>query len=214
MRRGQATANLGDFDSGLRDVQRAVEMKGDDIYYLDELGAIHLAKGDITAAMADIDRALAADSSYWGGTGVLAYYLGGAYDKSEAIADRAMKDNADYSYWWLWKALAQKARGDASGAAATLTAGRGVAGKNWPAALIDFVAGKIDEDRLRILATASDNKTQSERLCEINFYRGELAYLAGDKAKARAALKQAVDGGIYYYLEYAAAKARLAQLND
>jgi hypothetical protein len=57
-----------------------------------------------------------------------------------------------------------------------------------------------------------DSNTQFEQLCALNYFIGEWAYLSGDKDAARAALNAALDTRAYWTLEYAAAKARLANM--
>ncbi|MBW8755491.1 MAG: hypothetical protein JF595_15365 [Sphingomonadales bacterium] len=78
---------------------------------------------------------------------------------------------------------------------------------------MEYLAGRLPESKLRAAAAAADAKTQTQQLCETNFYIGEMAYLAGDKANARASMQAAIATRVYSYLELAAAKARLAQLN-
>jgi carboxyl-terminal processing protease len=211
--RGTALADLGEFDAARVDVARAIEMKPDETSYYDQLAAIDLAKGDAAAAVADVERSAAASPDYWGAAAMLAYYLVGKFDRTIAMAEAGQKAEPDYPYFAIWKALAQRASGDQAGSIATLDAGRTAFGSaGWPAALMDYLGGKISETKLRALAASNDPKTQSERLCEINFYLGEVAYIAGDKAAARKALQAAADSRIYNYLELMAARARLANL--
>jgi carboxyl-terminal processing protease len=211
--RGTALADLGEFDAARVDVARAIEMKSDEVAYYDQLAAIDLAKGDATAAVADVERGVAVSQDYWGGAAILAYYLVGKFDRTIAMAEAGQKSDPAYPYFTIWKALAQRASGDKIGAIDTLNAGRAAIGtSDWPAPLMDYLAGRISESKLRALAASNNPKVHSERLCEINFYSGELAYIAGDEAAARTALRAAVDSRIFHYLELVAAKARLAQL--
>jgi lipoprotein NlpI len=107
-----------------------------------------------------------------------------------------------------------RAKGDAAGADQALADGlKAIKPTDWPTPMLQYMLGKISDDRMRALADTGDAKIRNERLCEISFYRGELAYLAGDKETARAAMQVAVGTKVYYYVEYAAAKARLAQLH-
>jgi len=212
--RGVTLGDIGDISSALSDVQRAIQMKADSSNYYDELAFLRLANGEIDPAEQAMDHAISVDSTFWSGTGIFTYYLGGRLKDALGLIDAGMKNNPDYSYWELWKALAQKAQYDDAGAAATLAAGiRRIKKNEWPRPLLEYAAGNINEARLRALAQSLDRKTAAERLCEISYYIGELAYLKGDKATARAAMQAAVDARIYHYLEYAAAQTRLAQLN-
>ncbi len=211
--RGTALADLGDFAAGRADVEKAIELNAGDTSYYEQLAVIHLAEGDPDAALAAVEQATKVDPGYWGLTGMITHYLAGAFDRTKAMAAAAIKDVPDYPYTYIWKALAQKAAGDNAAAVASLDAGKKAVGKtDWPVPVMDYLAGRIPESKLRSLAQSNDAKTEAERLCEVNFYIGEAAHLAGDQAAAKAALQAAVDTRIYHYLELAAAKARLAQL--
>ncbi len=130
------------------------------------------------------------------------------------MIDRGRKEQPAYPYWPIWRALLRKSAGDEAGAKQILEEGLRMVGAQWPAPIMKFMGGELSESKLRGFANDSgDQKTRSERLCEVEFYRGEVAYLAGDKATAKAAMQAAMGARIYYYLEDAAARTRLAQLN-
>jgi lipoprotein NlpI len=211
--RGTTLANLGEFDRARPDLEQAIRLNPDDVTYYDQLGAVDLAQGDTAAALAMADRGAALSASNFGGAAILTYYLAGKHDRAIAMAELGIKDTPDYPYFYIWKALAQKAAYDDLAAIATLTEGARAFGTTaWPAPLMDYLAGQISESKLSVLAASNDPKVQAERLCEIGFYTGEVAAMAGDKATAKAALQTAIATRVYRYLEFAAAKARLAQL--
>jgi tetratricopeptide (TPR) repeat protein len=211
--RGTVLANLGDFDRARPDVERAIKLKADDVSYYDQLAAIDLAQGDAEAAVAAVEHGVAVAPDYYGGAAILAYYLVGKRDRSLAMAEAGIKDSPDYPYFYIWKVLVLKAAHDDAAAATTLDEGMRALGKpDWPVPLMDYLAGRVSETKLRALAASSDAKVQAERLCEIGFYTGEVAYIAGDTARAKAGLQTAISSRVYRYLEFVAAKARLAQL--
>jgi lipoprotein NlpI len=213
--RGVTRADLGDFGGALDDVKHAIDMKTGSSDAYNELSFIELVQGDPGAAVKAADQALAVDPTFWSTSAFAVYYFGGAMDKAADQAERSIKAGPDYPYAWVWKSLVQRARGDIAGANESIASGlKAIKPTEWPTPMLQFMAGKISESRLQELAAAGDLKTRTERLCEISFYRGELAYLAGDKSLARAAMQVAIGTRVYYYVEYAAAKARLAQLND
>ncbi|MDQ7248560.1 caspase family protein [Dongia sedimenti] len=213
MNRGAVARRLGDFDAAEADIERAIAMKSDDPDYFDELSYLHLYKGDIAAALADTEKALALDSSYRTATGIFALYFARRFDEAIAMADRARAEDPGFLYWWIWKAMAQRARGDAAGASETLTAGRAAFGKpDWPAPLLDYIAGRISEAEARRLARSDNAKTAVEQLCEVDFYTGERLAAAGDRAGAIAAFKRAKDSRVYYYIETMVAPAWIAFL--
>jgi uncharacterized caspase-like protein/lipoprotein NlpI len=212
-RRGTALTDLGDFDAARRDLEQAIALKSDDLTYYEELETVHLALGDLDAALADIERATAADSGYWGTTAMMASYLAGKFERTVTMAERGIEDDPSYPYYYIWKALGERAKGDKDAATATIAQGMAAIGKkDWPVPLMQYLAGQIPESRMRSLAASNDAKVQTQQLCETNFYVGEIAYLAGDKAAARSAMQAAIATRVYPYLELAAAKARLAQL--
>jgi uncharacterized caspase-like protein/lipoprotein NlpI len=211
--RGAALEYVGAFDLARADVEAAIKLGGDNVDYYDQLAAIDLALGDVEAAVTDTDRAAAVGQGYYGGSGILTYYLAGKQDRATALAEAGIKDQPDYPYFYIWKALALKATHDDAAAATTLADGVRAFGKTgWPLPIMQYLAGGISESKLRALAASSDPKVQAQRLCEIDFYTGEIAYLAGDAAASRAAMQTAVGSRVYQYLEFVAAKARLAQL--
>jgi uncharacterized caspase-like protein/lipoprotein NlpI len=211
--RGTALADLGEFEAARPDLERAIKLKADDASYYDQLGAVDLALGDAPAAVAAVERGVAASPNYYGGAAILAYYLVGKRDRAIAMAEAGIKDQPDYPYFYIWKALALKAAHDDGAAATALADGARAYGKtDWPVPLMDYLAGRISESKLRALAESKDAKVEAQRLCEIGFYTGEVAYLAGDSVRAKAGLQTAIGTRIYPYLEFVAAKARLAQL--
>jgi carboxyl-terminal processing protease len=210
--RGRSRGNVGETDLAIEDLRAAIAMDASVIDYYDQLATLQLAKGEVDAAVAAADKGVAADPAYWGTGAVLTYYVAGKFDAAIGMIERALKEDPNYGYWYLWKALAQKGKGDSAGAAATLEEGLSHVADNWPAPLLQRVAGKIDEDELRDGARLGSQKRQAEQLSEVDFYIGELALLAGDRETARRAMQNCVNARIYYYYETAAAKARLAQL--
>ena len=76
----------------------------------------------------------------------------------------------------------------------------------------EVLSGARTLSEARVAAKSKDANEQFERLCALNFFAGEWAYLAGDKDAARAALQAALDTRAYWMLEFAAAKARLANM--
>jgi carboxyl-terminal processing protease len=213
--RGSALGYLGEFEAARADLRRAIALKPDEPTYRDELGMVDLAMGDLDAASADVEGAVAIDPSYWSVSAMAVSYLLGKPERTIAMAEAGMKSQPTYQYFYIWKALALRARGDAAGAKVTLTDGaKAIGNQDWPLPVIDFLAGQISESQLRGLAASSNPKVQSERTCEIDYYVGEVAYLAGDRSAASLAFQAAVNSRVYHYLEYAAGQARLVQLKD
>jgi lipoprotein NlpI len=127
------------------------------------------------------------------------------------MVDRALNAGSSWAYWWIWKAMIQRGKGDPEGAQATLTEARQKFA-DWPRPVIDFMAGTIDAGAMRRAGQTGTEWEQKQRLCEIEFYIGIQAAAAGNTAEARAAFQQAVETRIYEYIEYMVAPAMLASL--
>ncbi|MDQ7248559.1 tetratricopeptide repeat protein [Dongia sedimenti] len=205
--RGVAVMGFGDVEKARLEVKRALLTK-DDAGYYEKLGEIEIARGDLDSAKTALERGRKADSSRQSLILAAVNYFTGDLDQAGAQATASLGAPTAP----LWSALAKKAKGDAAGAAAALEAGRSAAGDAWPGPVFDALSGGLSLAQARAAAKSKDANTQFEQLCALNFFAGEWAYLAGDKDAARAALQAALDTRAYWTLEFAAAKARLANM--
>jgi lipoprotein NlpI len=207
--RGIAYIGLGDFETARLEVKSALLSKDDSGYY-EKLGEIEIARGDLGSAKAALERARKADASR--GSMILAvvnYYVG---DNATAAAQVAANSNDPAAV--LWNALIRKASGDADGAAQALEVARSRYGDAWPGPIFGALSGTLTLAQARALAEATDDKVESRQLCALNFFAGEWAYLSGDKNGALAALRAALATRAFYTLEFASAKARLANMGE
>jgi len=205
--RGIATIGLGDFERAKLDVKRALLSKDDAAYY-EKLGEIEIARGDLESAKTALERGRKADAARHSLLLAAASYFTGATDEAASQAGAVVEDPSAA----LWTALIRKAKRDEAGAAQALEAGSAAAGGAWPGPIFDALSGKRDAAKARAAAKSKDANLQFQQLCALNFFLGEWAYLSGDKEGARAALKAATDTRAYWTLEYAGAKARLANM--
>jgi lipoprotein NlpI len=212
--RGITVAALGDFDTGKLDVNRAIGLKDDADYY-GKLAEIELARGNFDGAKTAVGRALKVNPGYSALSLAMTDYFTGSLDAAADQVTRAAGTQPGGYHIQLWKALILRAKGDTAGADQALDTAAGALGKTaWPMPLFDFMRGKISADKLRLAGKSGEPREQAEKLCEIDFFIGETAYLAGDKSTAGRALQDAVGTRIFYYPEYAGAKARLALLGQ
>ena len=205
--RGISYIGLGDFEKAKLEVKRALLTK-DDAGYYEKLAEIEIARGDLDSARVALERGQKADANRRSLILAAANYFVGANDQAAAEATAAFGDPTAP----LWTALIRKAKGDAAGSATALDVGKGVSGDGWPGPVYDALSGALSLTKARAAARSRDANTQFEQLCALNFFTGEWAYLSGDKDAARAALQAAIDTRAYWTLEYAAAKARLANM--
>jgi lipoprotein NlpI len=205
--RGIAVMGFGDIEKAKLEVERALLSKTDAAYY-EKLAEINIARGDLDSAKVALERGAKADSSRRSLILAAANYFVGAQDQAASQATASIGDPTAS----LWSALIKQAKGDAAGATAALEAGRGAAGDAWPAPIFDTLSGATSLAKAKAAAKDRDDNVEFEQLCALNFFAGEWAYLSGDKDAARAALQAALATRAYWTLEYAAAKARLANM--
>jgi Flp pilus assembly protein TadD len=205
--RGIAVMGFGDVEKAKLEVERALLSKTDAGYY-EKLGEINIARGDLASAKVALERGTKADPGRHSVKLAAVSYFTGAGDAAALHAAGSLGDPTAP----LWSALIKKQQGDAAGAGAALEAGQGASGESWPGPIFATLSGGITLAKARAAAKNRDDNTEFEQLCALNFFAGEWAYLSGDKDAARAALQAALDTRAYWTLEYAAAKARLANM--
>jgi tetratricopeptide (TPR) repeat protein len=205
--RGISYIGLGDFEKAKLEVKRALLTKDDAAYY-ERLGEIELARGDLDSAKTALERGRKADAARQSPILAAVNYFVGANDQAAGQAAAARDDPTGA----LWAAVIRQAQGDTAGATAALEAGRAATGDAWPGPIFDVLSGARSLAKARAAAKDKDDDTEFQQLCALNFFAGEWAYLSGDKQAARAALQAAVATRAYYMLEFAAAKARLANM--
>ena len=82
----------------------------------------------------------------------------------------------------------------------------------WPAAVIDYYLGTIDEKKMYVAADDTDPKKRSEQLCETNFYTGELKLLKNTPNEALPLLRAAERDCPATFYEFHGASAELKRL--
>jgi Flp pilus assembly protein TadD len=205
--RGISYIGVGDFEKAKLEVERALLVPKNPALYYEKLGEINIARGDLAAAKVALERGTAADANRRSLNLAAVNYFTGNQDAAASQAASAGGPTAS-----LWTALARKAKGDAGGAGAALASGKGAAGDAWPGAIYDTLSGTTTLAKAKAAAKDRDANTGFEQLCALNFFAGEWAYLNGDKEAARSALQAALATRAYWTLEFAAAKARLANM--
>ncbi len=198
---------VGDFEKAKLEVERALLVPNDPALYYEKLGEINIARGDLAAAKVALERGTAADANRRSLTLAAVNYFTGNHDAAASQASASKAPTAP-----LWSALAKKAKGDAGGATAALESGKAAAGDVWPGPVYDTLSGATSLPKAKAAAKDRDGNTGFEQLCALNFFAGEWAYLNGDKDAARSALQAALATRAYWTLEFAAAKARLANM--
>lgn len=205
--RGISYIGLGDFEKAKLEVKRALLTREDAAYY-EKLGEIEIARGDLDSARVALERGAKADAGRHSLILAAVNYFAGDLNQASSQVSAVIDDPTAA----LWNALVRQAKGDAGGAVQALEAGRAASGDAWPGPMFDALSGALPPAKARAAAKSKDSDRQFQQLCALNFFLGEWAYLSGDKDAARAALQAALDTRAYDMLEYAAAKARLANM--
>ena len=143
--------------------------------------------------------------------GYLRFYLGDTAKSAEAM-ERAVRATPPNVYAVIWRYLTAAKTGDAQSAARELGDNAAkIKDKAWPAPVMDFYLGKIDEKAMYAAAQADDAKT-SERICEANFYAAETKLLRSLTEQAAALLRTAEKDCPIGFHEAHAARAELKRL--
>jgi lipoprotein NlpI len=95
-------------------------------------------------------------------------------------------------YGWLWLYLAEKKLGkDEASKLKELAARRDA----WPAMIIRHVAGLASAEEVLASVDVPDPKLKRLRLAEANYYLGELAFIAGNPARAETLFRSSLAVG-------------------
>ncbi len=214
LNRGAAKFSLQDYPAAVADYSQSLTLNPNDpdVYYCRALA--QRREGDYAAAFADYDHAIALDSSYWRAYNGRATAHNAHGDFELAIADyttRIQLEPQGSEYAWFQRSLLLRrlGRADDTGLAAEIL--------SWPSGWTKnvglFLLGRIQPDELlRLAAQATDPQTQSEQLCEANYYVGITDLLAGRKDDAREKFQACVATGVYQFLEHLLARAELARM--
>lgn len=203
--RGRCHHLAGNFDNALADYSLAARVSATpEVYNL--RAQVYLALGDYSRGGADLRRAIDGDPrepSYLISLGITRYYRGeyGIAANNLARALRLRDDIRGALFLYLTEAK--------SGLKAheTLAQRAGyIRSRAWPYPLIEVYLGK------RPLAEAMQLANSEDKMCEANYYAGELLILGGSRSDGLAALKQALRVCRRNAMEYAAAGAALRQL--
>ena len=84
--------------------------------------------------------------------------------------------------------------------------------ETWPSAIVRFMVGEANVDAVRRAANDLDPKVAADQTCEADFYLGEWAAIAGDRATAVPLIERAEQTCPHNFVEYLGAKAALARL--
>jgi len=208
--RGESYAENGDTDRAIIDYTQAIAFDGkSDVAYGNRANA-YLSKGEYERASADYGQAIDLDSkdfSYFWGRARSNFYAG---QSGKALADlnQASTLKPKSGYVALWTQIMRQR----SGLQDNLSQISSPSDTDWPAPVIRLFQGQIGYDAL--LAAADDPRPSKKkgRVCEANFYAGELELAKGSKNEAIRLFRLASNNCPRSFDEFGAANAELRAL--
>ena len=182
--RGVAWAAKGDLDRAIADYDQAIRIdpKNTDVY--DNRGIAWAAKGDLDRAIADYDQTIRLDpknSSWYFHRGLSNLYAG-ALPTALADLNQASELNPKHAYAALWLDIVNKRSNLPSRLA---EAAKQINMTLWPAPVIRLYLGQLTPEAVLAAADDANPRAKRGRVCEANFYTGELALQQGNADEAK-----------------------------
>jgi lipoprotein NlpI len=216
--RGLAFYKKKDYDRAIQDYHRAIQLRPNDGSSLASRADAYQEKRQYERALADYEAAAQVDPSLDvdRSKGFLFFYMGRMTQSAETF-ERYMNSQSpqDVSVI-LFRYLAEAKIGNALMAARALESDAAKFTQHgWPAPLLDFHLGKIDEKAMFAAAHDPDPKLEHEKTCVANFHAGAArlfrAYVSGAIALLRAAAAKDCPSEVY---ESHAASTELQRLGQ
>ena len=204
--RGAAWQATGDYDRAIADATKVIEIEPGFVNAYTNRGDVYKAKGEYDRAIADYNEAIllyrtpgsgrfmilmsvsptrlvegkpSMDYAY-SNRGRLFLY-GGSLDKALADFKQANELDPKYAYAALWLDIAERRSNTPSHLA---QASKQLDMTSWPAPVVRLFLGELSPAQTLAAADDNDPKTKQARVCQANFYSGELALLQGAKNEA------------------------------
>jgi lipoprotein NlpI len=193
--RGLAYYMNRDYDRAINDFDQAIGLQSTLATAFLRRADAHQAKRQYEHALADYETAAQLDANFRvdRARGFVLFYLGRMSQSAETF-EQYMKSGPTDAGAILFRYLAEAKIGDVHGAARELEADAAkLKQRGWPAPIIDFHLGRIDEKAMFAAANDPDPKINTEKICAANFHAAERrlfrAYISGALTLLRAAAK-------------------------
>lgn len=210
--RGVALDNLGRLDEARADFDAALALDPESLPVLSAAAVNAQARGDAEQAVALASRVLAQQprDGQTLHTRGLAHYFAGRFDAARADFEAALTERSAVrrGYPLLWLALSTRRTG---GDVAPLLQKypRDQWPSDWPRPVLDTLVAGVSTEVM--LQAARAGKQAAEQQTEALYYLAERLAIDGDAAKAREYWRRVIDLGVVEYVEYQAARRRLAE---
>jgi lipoprotein NlpI len=204
------------YDRAISDYDRALGIEPRDARALHARADAYLEKRNYERALADYDAATQNDPKFIAdrSKGLLFFYLGWMTQSAEMF-ERHMKSEPDDLRIILFRYLVEAKIGNALAAARDLERQAANAkDRSWPAPIIDFHVGKIDEKTMFAAANDADPRKKIEKTCSASFHAGEARLLRANITSAIPLLRAAEKGCPPDFYEAHAAATELKRMGQ
>jgi lipoprotein NlpI len=214
--RGSAFEAKKEYDHAIRDYDRAIGLQSNYVPALLRRAHVYQEKRQYEQALADYEAAAQADPKFASerSKGFLFFYLGWMTQSAETF-EKYMKSKPDDIWVILFRYLVEAKIGNVLAAARDLeTDAAKLDNRGWPAPIIDFHIGKIDEKALFAAANDADYKKRNEKICSANFHAGEARLIRGQITGAVPLLRAAAKECPSHFYESHGASTELRRLGQ
>jgi tetratricopeptide (TPR) repeat protein len=210
--RGGVLSKKGNYELAIADFNQAIDLDPKLLAAYASRASAYSKTSKYDLAVADYDQAISIDpknSALYFGRGRVNLYAG-SLDKSLADLNQANVLAPKHAYAALWLDIVSQrnklpSRLPQTSSQLDMTA--------WPAPVIRLFMGQTTPSALLTAAESPDAKTRNARVCETNFYTGELSLMEGSKVEAIRLLRLAASDCPHDFLEWDGANADLKLLD-
>jgi lipoprotein NlpI len=214
--RGLAYYNKKDYDQAIRDYDRAIGLQPNYSPAFVRRATTYQEKRQYERALADYEAATQVDPKFASERpkAFLFFYLGHMTQSAEMF-EQHIKSNPDDAWVILFRYLVEAKIGNSLAAARDLEVdATKLKERRWPAPVIDFHLGKIDEKAMFAAANDSDPKMKNEKTCAANFHAGESRLFRAQVSAAIPLLRAAEKDCPSHFYESHGASTELKRLGQ
>jgi tetratricopeptide (TPR) repeat protein len=215
-KRGWAYEAKKDYDQAIRDYDRAISLQPNYGPAFVRRATTYQEKRQYERALADYEAATQVDPKFASERpkAFLFFYLGHMTQSAEMF-EKHMKSNPDDARVILFRYLVEAKIGNSLAAARDLEVdATKLNERRWPAPIIDFHLGRIDEKAMFAAASDSDPKTKNEKTCAANFHAGESRLFRAQVSAAIPLLRAAEKDCPSHFYESHGASTELKRLGQ
>jgi tetratricopeptide (TPR) repeat protein len=214
--RGWAYENKNEYEHAIQDYDRAISLQSNYGPALIRRAKAYEAQRRYEQALADYEAASHADPKFASdrAKGFVFFYLGRMTQSAEMF-ETSLKSNPNDTWVILFRYLAEAKIGNALAAARDLEVDSlKLQERRWPAPIIDFHLGRIDEKAMFAAANDPDAKIKNEKTCAANFHAGESRLFRAQVSAAIPLLRAAEKDCPSHFYESHGASTELRRLGQ